>query len=313
MLSTDDTAFHGVNGVVSDELRFKLKLNIGEDAYTTLRVRKVMFEAWDTVGAAGTAATVAKSSFIASTFFPSTGLLSFVGLSTAATPIGWVVGAAIAGGGAWVGITRYLQSLEQTRTKVVPEFINTPLDVIGVALFELMSSLALKVAHVDGEIHPAEMEKIEKWFVAEWGYDIDFVQKGLGFVVSRLEELQISELAIALADYQRNSPDCNYKAMTGELLMFLNEVMGADHIIDEREQLAIDRIRQILHDNQPGMCDSLARSACAAKLAAANHVNAGMDAARTGFNRLKDKGSHVLSEVAGKLARTQASSDDSSR
>ena len=114
--------------------------------------------------------------------------------------------------------------------------------------------------------------------------------------------MQISELAIALANYQRNSPDCNYRAMTEELLMFLHEVMGADNIIDEREQFAIDRIGQIMHDNESRITDTITRSASAAKLAATDSINAGLHAARSNFNRLKDKSSQALSEVHNKLA-----------
>jgi hypothetical protein len=54
--------------VVADELRFKAKLAIGEQADASLRAVNRAREIWDVLGAAGTGAAVAKSSLVASTF-----------------------------------------------------------------------------------------------------------------------------------------------------------------------------------------------------------------------------------------------------
>ncbi len=51
---------------------------------------------------------------------------------------------------------------------------------------------------VDGEIDHAEAQAIERWFVREWGYDPSFVQKGLAFFDSRLDEVRIADIATAL-------------------------------------------------------------------------------------------------------------------
>lgn len=240
--------FAGVDEVVSEPLKFKLQLAIGEDAYTSLRVRKAVFEAWDVFGAATSAAAIAKSSAVASALFPSSGVLSAIGIGTATTPVGWVVGAAVVAGGAWIGITRYVREHADARVKTVPEFINTPLDIIGLALFDLMAPLVLKVAHVDGEIDQAEAQAIERWFVREWGYDPSFVQKGLAFFDSRLDEVRIADIATALARYKRESPDCNYRVMTREVVRFLREVIEADGVIDEREEMAVESIAHIFED-----------------------------------------------------------------
>lgn len=241
--------FAGVDEVVAEPIKFKLQLAIGEDAYTSLRVRKAIFEVWDVFGAATSAAALAKSSVVASTFFSSSTLLSGIGIGTAAaTPVGWVIGASVVAGGAWIGITRYLREQSEGRVRTVPEFINTPLDILGLALFDLMAPLALKVAHVDGKIDQAEAQAIERWFVRQWGYDPTFVQKGLAFFTTRLDEVRIADIATSFARYQQQSPDCNYRVMTREVVRFLREVIEADGVIDEREEMAVERITRIFED-----------------------------------------------------------------
>lgn len=307
--------FAGVDEVVSEPVKFKLRLAIGEDAYTSLRVKKAVFEVWDTFSAASSAATIAKSSFIASTFFPSTGLLSVIGMGTATTPVGWVIGAAVLTGGAWVGITRYLREQTDARAKVIPEFINTPLDVIGLALFDLMAPLALKVAHVEGAIDQSEMEKIAHWFVRQWGYDPTFVKKGLNFSSTCLDEVQIADVATALAQYKRESPDCNYRAMSQELLRFLREVMEADGIIDEREELAIAQISRIFEEEaRTHLGRKFLDTAATARNAVAEGASLALDSTVSGASRLGlatsnavgntfRRGADGVSSLRAKLAR----------
>lgn len=94
--------------VVEDGTRFKIKLGIGEDAYTSLKLAKTLQRMWDIKGAASAGAVAAASPAIASGFFASTaGSLSFLGLgAAAATPVGWVLGAAVLSGGACYGAMR---------------------------------------------------------------------------------------------------------------------------------------------------------------------------------------------------------------
>ena len=95
-----------------------------------------------------TASTVAASSAVASTFFASSGFmastLSAIGLgATAVTPVGWVIAAGVISGGAYVGVSRMFEKSKDSGLVVVPKYINTPLDVIAVALIELMLPVSL--------------------------------------------------------------------------------------------------------------------------------------------------------------------------
>jgi len=110
--------FDGVKSIIIQPLNFKAKLCIGEDAYTSLRMKNKLVEAWDTVGVVGTGVAFAQSTLVASTFFGSAGMLSLIGLGTAVTPIGWVIGAGVVSGGAWIGISKYFREVFPSRVQV---------------------------------------------------------------------------------------------------------------------------------------------------------------------------------------------------
>jgi len=47
--------FQDIETIVSEPLNFKSKLAIGEDAYTSLKLKNAVFEAWEVAGVATTA------------------------------------------------------------------------------------------------------------------------------------------------------------------------------------------------------------------------------------------------------------------
>ena len=239
--------FNNIEAVVTEPLKFKAKLHIGEDAYKSLKVKNAALGAWDTVGVATTAVSVAKSSAIASTFFAPSGFLAALGIGTAVTPIGWVVAAGIFSGGAWMGVTHYLKNASTSRVTVIPNFINTPIDVLAIEFFDLLAPLALKMANIDEHIDEAERTRINAYFVKEWGYDQSFVDEGLAFIEENLVEFDIRKLAAELAEFKMENPDCNYKEMAKDTLGFLKEITEADGRIDEREDMAMEVVQRIFN------------------------------------------------------------------
>lgn len=237
--------FQDIETIVSEPLNFKAKLAIGEEAYTALKLKNTVVQAWDVAGVATTAAVVAKSSVVASTFFAPTGLLAAIGIGTAVTPIGWVIAAGVVTGGAWFGITRHLKKASASRLTVIPNFINTPLDVLALGLFDLLVPLALKVATTEGTIDAPKRKRICEYFVREWGYDPDFVAAGTTYIESTLGELSIRELAQTLAEFASENPDCNFRMMSQEILDFLRKMVDVDGNIDPRDEQAIAHIEAI--------------------------------------------------------------------
>lgn len=241
----DQDGFEDIDRIVVEPLKFKVKLAIGEDAYTSLKVKNAVVQAWDVAGVATTAAVVAKSSVVASTFFAPAGWLAVFGIGAAVTPIGWVVAAGVVTGGAWYGITRHLKKTTASKVTVVPNFINTPLDVLALGLFDLMAPLALKVAAVDDVVDPARRQRLDNYFVGEWGYDADFVDAGIHHIEARLGEVSVQQLAQTLAEFASQNRDCNFRSMAQEMLEFLREISSADGNDERTDANAIAEIELI--------------------------------------------------------------------
>ncbi len=237
--------FRDIETIVSEPLNFKAKLAIGEEAYTSLKVKNAVVQAWDVAGVATTAAVVAKSSVVASTFFAPTGFLAAIGIGTAVTPIGWVIAASVVTGGAWLGITRHLKKASADKVTIVPNFINTPLDVLALGLFDLLAPLALEVADAGGRIGDSERKLIHDYFVREWGYDSNFTDEGIRYVESNLRQLSIEELAQTIANFTHQNPDCNFKLMSQEILSFLRNMVAVENKIDPNNEKAIEDIEAI--------------------------------------------------------------------
>ncbi|WP_243392651.1 TerB family tellurite resistance protein [Kinneretia aquatilis] len=242
----DLTRFSGVTRVVAEPLRFKAKLAIGEDAYTSLRMVNRAREVWDVLGAAGAGAAIAKSSLVASTFFAPSGLMGAMGIGAAATPVGWVAFAALASGGACYGIYRWLGHSKGSRVIEIPKFLNTPLDTLGLAVFDLIAPLSLRLAMVDGAIDAAERAFLRQHLVDEWGLDPRFVDAATGAVESELAGADLEALAQDLFELLHTNPDCNQKVMVEELIAFLAQMLEAAGPLSNQESLALARVSQTL-------------------------------------------------------------------
>lgn len=229
-----------VEQVVADPLRFKARLAIGENAYTSLRAVNKMRELWDVLGAAGTGVAVAKSSLVAGTFFAPSGLLGMLGIGTAATPIGWVAFAAIASGGACYGLYRLLGQSKGTRVIEIPRYLNTPLDALGLALFDLLAPMAIRLAAVDGGVSTAERNWLIHHLVDDWGLDPDFVTQAIKLVEPDAMTGSLEAMAQEAASFLHANPDCNHAEIAKEYVEFLRELLETDGAITPEEQSALD-------------------------------------------------------------------------
>lgn len=240
--------FTEVESVVRDPVRFKYKLDIGEDAYQSLRLKKYLLDAVDAGNGAIVGFGAAKSSVVASTFFAPSGLLGAIGVTSAATPLGWAVAAGVVGAGLSLVIGKRLVRGSSDQVRAVPDCINTPMDLLAVGLFDLLGMLGVKLALVDGRFHEAERTRIQSYFVDEWGYDERFVEIGLNEIETAADDHTIRQVAEQLANLKKENPDCNYATMAKEILEFLKDLSQADGLVDEREELAIEKVQGIFDE-----------------------------------------------------------------
>lgn len=242
---------NAVDFVVADANKFKIKLDIGEDAYASLKLAKTLQTLWDVKGAGAAGAAAAASPVVATTFFGGGGgILSALGFgAAAATPVGWIVAAAVGSGAAYYGVMRVVSSYGSSRVETIPKFINTPIDLLGATLFDMMAGLALKVADFAGDIDDNEREAIIAYFDDEWGISREYSSKALPVIEGDIRQRALRDMAKSLAEFQLDNPDCNPSAMKRDIRGFLEEIANADGEFDEREELAIDAIERELNSH----------------------------------------------------------------
>ena len=236
----DDFFAQNEEVIVTEPLKFKVKLGIGERAYGLLRAREHMTTFSEAIGVGATGSVLASSGAVAGTFFASSGFmastLSVIGLgATAVTPVGWVIAAGILSGGAYVGISRLFETSKDNGLIVIPKYINTPLDIISVALIELMLPVSLKMANAGGRMRTSELAAIQRFFSDEWGYNPGFVSRLIDEYRTQTDSVSYSKLAGSLGTYCAESKDCDKEAIMTGFIKHLREVIEADGVIDEKE------------------------------------------------------------------------------
>ena len=241
----------GVERVIEHPLYFKMKLGIGDDAFESWRQKKNLKKILNVlniaiVGGAGAALV---------TLFAPAGILVTLGL--AASPVGWMIAAAVASSAGYYGISRYLRSGREGRVRDVPEWINGPLDALAVVMFDFFAPLGIEVAALDGGITDSERRLITEYFVREWGYSERFVQFALPKLESNVETFPIVELVDNLIEYKKQSPDINSDALSEELTGFLKEVTRVDGELHDLEVIFVQWLEITLARGKPGFWNKL--------------------------------------------------------
>lgn len=236
-------SFDNVARVLANEERFKLKLGTGRDAFASIKAGDLIGQLTQVSSAAGAGAGVAYAVTAPSLWGT---ILLTVGLTS--SPIGWIVGAAAASGGVYYGVSHLFKTYSSSRVDEVPRFLNTGLDVLASTTLDLLGSLALKVAAIDGHVDVSERAAMEEYFVEEWGYDPAYVQHALDVLQQNVDKSRLSEMANSLAAFSHENPDCSFQVIQAELRKLLTEIAEADGHLDEREEMAIERIENALQE-----------------------------------------------------------------
>ena len=303
MADTTLQTFNGVEQVVSDGNKFKIRLGIGEDAYQTLKLAKGLQTIWDVKGAAGAGAAAAASPMVATTFFGGGGgLLSSLGIgAAAATPVGWVIAAAVASGGAYYGVMSLAGRYTSNRVETIPKFINSPIDLLGATLFDMIGGLGLKVAILSNDIDDAEREALVDYFVEVWGLDEEYIRNSIPIIEEQVRERNLKDMVKTLAEFQIDNPDCNPSAMKKDILELLTEIALADGEIDEREEIALELVERELNANL-SLTTTTLRSVTNTVTQASKQTEKLAAGFSKGLSTAAQQGSTMASGMAAKIA-----------
>ena len=227
--------------IIADDLKFRHKLGVGEDAYGTLKLASRLSPV--AAGAAGAAA--ASSPIVASAFFGGTAasVAGWMGLGLAATtPVGWVIAAGVATGGAYMG----MRKIRKKMIEEVPRQTNAPLDVLATSVVGFLMPVAFRLALADGNVDDGERRKIKDYFVNEWGYSESFSDRKIGEFQNEPDLASLDELFSALEEFKKHDKDCNFDQIFRELLNFLDELANSDGEFHHGERATIDEVKTLL-------------------------------------------------------------------
>ncbi len=233
-----------IESPLQDSLKFKARLEIGEKAFTSLRIKTLVEDVWDSAGAGISGAGIA-GVLGSKGFFGTTGILGLLGIGTAATPLTVIIAAGVVSGVGWRLLRGYLRSFSEERILSIPKYLNTPLDILAVGIFDLLAILSLKVAKKDGMINNLEFDKIVDYFVNQWGYSQKFVEAGISYLFINLDTYDTKKTAQEFAAYLKENPDCNFKAISKGTTDFLEELASVEEFGFESKDQEIQKIKEI--------------------------------------------------------------------
>ncbi len=154
--------------------------------------------------------------------------------------------AAAVGVGYDLTTAKYLQRAKQAESlATIPRCLQTPLDVLGLAVADILLPTAVKVAQCDGQFAASERGAILQHFVSTWGLDAEFLSFKINEIETETENFSYLRLRDSLKS-QCQRLHLPYSALASELLHIVEQVIVADGILNRREQREITTLRAVL-------------------------------------------------------------------
>jgi hypothetical protein len=228
-----------IKSVVADPERFRMKLGIGLKAFKYLSNAKNLGAFMNVATGGSAAAGVAFAGWTASL-----GTLGQLGLAFGlmSTPVGWFAAAGAGGAAACYIVGKLYRKARDSAITEVPNFINSPLDVLAVSICDLVTPVLLKVAHADSNFCGHERDVMRSYFVGEWGICPDYVEGLLDYDLARLDGFHWEDLDVVLLEMEQ-SGDLKYEVMADELIRIANEVSWAD---GQQTPSEVENINQLI-------------------------------------------------------------------
>lgn len=228
--------------VVSDHERFRRRLKIGAEAFRYLRGAENLHSATSSLLGGAGAAGAAYTSWVMSI-----GTLGQFGLAAGlvATPVGALAAAGAVGAGGMYLTQRLLKNARRGVVEEIPNFINTPIDVLGTTLIDILLPVLLKIAGSDGEILEKEKGLITDYLENEWGFDSHFLTSAIAVEESQIDQWSFDVLANMVAEVSKTG-DINVSEFKQELMHVARTVSSADRKITPGEEAALQELEASL-------------------------------------------------------------------
>jgi tellurite resistance protein len=239
-VDTDLSEFFGkdVIQVVSDQERFRRRLKIGGDAFQYLKkAENVHTTASSLLGGAGAAGAVYAG------WFASIGTLGQVGLAAGmvATPLGALAAAGAVGAGGMYLTQRLLKNARKGVVEEIPSFINTPIDVLGTTLIDILLPVLLKIADSDGEVLEEERGLIAKYLENEWGFDPHFIVGAIAAEMVQIDQWSFESIRKLINEVSKTG-DLDVSEFKADLMAVARDVSHADGKLVSSEVTSLEAL-----------------------------------------------------------------------
>ena len=229
--------------IIDDDLRFKNKLNLGEDAYAYLKTAHNLKDFLEVIAIGGCAAGGSYAAWLASLgFFAKLGLA----MGIVSTPVGWVAGAGALGALAGVGVKKFFRKARQKSMIEIPKFISRPLDILAECIAELLIPIGVKMALSDGEFAASERKALEDYFHDEWGFNRYYIGERINKITSDIDKYDYSQLKQDLKQIAKNNKELKYNVMVDEILNIARMIVHADGVLQNKESQELYKLESIL-------------------------------------------------------------------
>lgn len=240
--------FEDVQTVIDDDFKFKKKLAIGDEHFTYLNNGKNLMDFGESllggvgIGGVTAAAWYMNLGFVGHALF-TVGLIS--------QPVGWVIGASALGAAGVFGFKKakgkFIKKAEDELVTKVPKFLNTPLDLLGLSIATLMLPVSIKMAHADGNFCHMEKAQILSYFINEWGYNSEFIEKLMQAQESKMEDFSYKKYAKTLKSVCSNTSEFKHSQIIDEVLDFQKEIILMDGEIHPAEEKELATVKLYLN------------------------------------------------------------------
>ena len=241
-LSLEDSS-EELEKIIDNDLKFKQKLNIGDNAYRYLKTAKNLKNFGEvSVTGAGVAAITGAGWYLS---LGALGKLA-IAVGIASTPVGWIAGAGAAGMVGVIGLKKFFNKANAKAIDSIPKFLNTPLDVVALNISQIIFPPAIRMACVDNDFCSAERDVIKSYFVGEWGYNEEFVNGNIDLYSHNISTIDYRLFRETLNKICNTTKELKKDKIVKELLFLLEEVIRADGRVAPEESNEFEYVKLIL-------------------------------------------------------------------